>query len=321
MQYFCTYFDQNYLARALVLYDSLVRVGAPFTLWALCLDEETEQIVHRLDRPGLIPISLRDLEAADPEVAATAGNRTQIEYYFTLTPALALYLLDSRPEIDIISYVDADLCFYSDPQTVLDELAGGSVLIIPHGFPERLAGLLQYGRFNVGMVSFRNDPDGWSCLRHWRDQCIDWCYDRVEDGRFADQRYLDAWPSEWNRVVVLDRPGVGLGPWNFMRFAIDVSQTPPTVDGHPLVFYHFQAFKAVNGRVFDDGLTAYGPMPRSIRSALYGGYIRALRGEHTSAVGSVAATRREGSTMTVKRLLRLALRRRLLYRLGDRVLG
>src|SRR4051812_20202934 len=135
MQYFCTYFDQNYLSRALVLYQSLVETGAAFTLFALCLDLDSFSVVHGLGLPGLSALALSDLEAADPEVAATKSTRNRIEYYFTLTPALPRYLLSIHPEIDVISYLDADLRFYADPRSVLDEMRHGSVLIIPHGFP------------------------------------------------------------------------------------------------------------------------------------------------------------------------------------------
>ena len=83
------------------------------------------------------------------------------------------------------------------------------------------------------------------------------------------------------RVGLLKRdkldPGEGL--WIYptqaihtfgMRFSIDVSRTPPTVDGRPLVFYHFHAFKAISSWVFDDGLTTYGDMPREVRAFLNG---------------------------------------------------
>ena len=70
-----------------------------------------------------------------------------------------------------------------------------------------LSHLEQFGRFNVGMVSFRNDVAGLACLSRWREKCIEWCYDRVEDGKFADQGYLDDWPTEHEGVVVLDMQG------------------------------------------------------------------------------------------------------------------
>lgn len=324
MQYHCTYFDRNYLVRGLALYESLNDVGATFTLWALCLDDESHQALTALAWPGLVPVSVADLEAFDPELASVRPTRSRIEYYFTLTPALPTYLLAQNPDVDVISYLDADLIFYANPSVILDELGAGSTIIIPHGFPEQLRHLEAYGKFNVGMVTFRNDERGRACLARWRQRCIEWCYDRAEDGRFADQGYLDDWPRVHEGVVILDRPGVGLGPWNFMRFDLDVTHDPPLVDGKPLVYFHFHNFKGLTGRIFDDGLSGYGHMPQSARRLLYGGYVRRLRrlrGEVGGYGVAVARTTRSSSRLSVRSVLRLARRRRLLVGIGNRVIG
>lgn len=324
MHHFCTYFDQKYLARALVLHRSLVEhTGTDFVLWALCLDETAYELVDGLSLATFRPVRLADLEAAAPEVAATKSTRSRVEYYFTLTPALPHHLLATHPEIDVISYLDADLRFYADPTLVLDHMALGSVIIIPHGFPQRLKRLEIHGRYNVGMVSFRRDGDGLACLERWRARCIEWCYDRVEDGRFADQAYLDDWPAVHPGVVVVDVPGIGLGPWNFMRHRIKVSGNRATVDGRPLVFYHFHAFKGITTRIFDDGLLNYGRMPRRVRSFLYAGYIRDLDVALRTVASQRLATAESGRTSppNLRSVLALAKGRRLLVRIGARVLG
>jgi hypothetical protein len=324
MLYFCTYFDSNYVSRALVLYESLVEVGADFTLWALCLDDEAYRLVGELGLPGFQPVALADLEAADREAAATKSSRSRVEYYFTLTPALPRYLLDLHPEVDVISYVDADLRFYSHPKPIFDDMRAGSILIIPHGFPERLSHLEQFGRYNVGLVAFRRDAAGLACLDRWRQRCIEWCYDRVEDGKFADQAYLDDWPDVHVGVVVAERPGVGLGPWNFSRYRIDVDVAPPLVDTEPLVFYHFHAFRSLGGPVFNDGLTTYGAMDRSVRGYLYGGYVRDLTaaGRRLGRIGRIRdSSGRAARWVGMREFVKLAVGRHLLIRVGGRIFG
>jgi hypothetical protein len=307
-----------------VLYRSLVGVGAEFTLWALCLDDEAHRLVAELRLPGFEPVSLADLEHADPEAASTKDSRSRVEYYFTLTPALPRYLLARHPEIDVISHVDGDLRFYASPQPIFDAMEGGSVLIIPHSFPEHLAHLEEHGRYNVGLVAFRRDAAGLACLARWRQRCIEWCFDRVEDGKFADQGYLDDWPEVHEGVVVLERPGVGMGPWNFSKYRIDVGVNPPTVDDEPLVFYHFHGFRKLGGPVFHDGLTGFGVMDREVRRFLYGGYLRDLAGadERLGGLSRVAhSSGRSGRRGGVHEFVRFAEIRHLLVRVGDRVLG
>ena len=275
MIHYCTYFDRNFLTRALALHRSLVRHSPPFTLWALCLDEDAYAALMTLRLDGVRAIRLVELEAADPQLAAVKDSRSTVEYYFTCSPSLPRFLFQRDPSIQLMTYLDADLLFYSSPQPIFDELGDGSVLIVPHRFPANLRHLEIYGTYNVGWVSFRNDSRGLAVLDRWRQQCLEWCFDRVEADRFADQRYLDAWP-DLPGVVVLAHPGAGLAPWNFMRHRIDLAADPPTVDGRSLMFYHFQGVKAIRPGLWDIGLDRYGRMGREVKVWLYRGYVREL---------------------------------------------
>ena len=118
--------------------------------------------------------------------------------------------------------MDADLFFFADPQPILDEVGDDSIGLIEHRFPENLADLEKYGRFNVGWMTFRNDPIAVSCLQIWREQCIEWCYDRLESGRFAEQKYLDEWPARFPRTRIIQHRGANVAPWNLERFEISL---------------------------------------------------------------------------------------------------
>jgi hypothetical protein len=292
--HFCTYFDRNYLTRGVALHQSLVRHSPEFTLWALCLDDDAYQAVSALELASLRPVRLADLERADPQLLAAKQSRSTVEYYFTLSPVLPLYLLGHVPGIDSITYLDSDLLFYSSPQPIFEELASGSVVIVPHRYAPHLRGLSIHGTYNVAMLAFRNDREGLAVLGRWREQCLEWCYDRVEDGKFADQGYLDSWPG-LPGVRVLEHPGVDLAPWNFMQYEIDIKADPPTVDGWPLVFYHFQGFKAVGPGLWDPGLDAYGHMSPLLISWLYGGYLRELRAANRLVRSGSPSTQRSSN--------------------------
>ncbi len=276
MRHFCTYFDANYMTRGIAMYRSLERHAAPLVLWVLCFDDATFDGLSQLGSESIRPIRLADFEAGDNALLAAKVDRSTVEYYFTCTPSLPLYVLRQDPTIEVITYVDADLLFYSSPDPILADAPTCSVTIIPHGFPDHLRHLEMHGVYNVGLLSFRNDSDGRACLTRWREQCIEWCFDRVEDGRFADQGYLDDWPTALNGVCVIDDPGAGLAPWNFMDRHFDWSLATPEVNGRPLIFYHFQAFKLRWRWLYDLGTSAYGRMPSAQRRWLYGGYLSAL---------------------------------------------
>jgi hypothetical protein len=304
---FCTYFDGNYLTRAVALHQSLVRHSPPFVLWALCLDDDAYIAVSALGLDTLRAVRLADVEQADPQLLVAKPNRSTVEYYFTLSPALPLYLLNTVPGIESVTYLDSDLLFYSSPQQVFDELGDGSVAIVPHRYPPQLQRLSEYGTYNVAWITFRNDSPGRAVLDRWHRQCLDWCRDVVEDGKFADQGYLDQWPG-LPGVTVIANPGVDLAPWNFMQYGIDSKATPPTVNGTPLVFYHFQAFKPVGPGLWDTSLDQYGTMDRALRW-LYDGYLRELRSAARLIRSRVPGRARSGSLRRARYGRRMLIRR------------
>ena len=276
MTVYCTYFDRHYLTRGLTLYASLVRHVPGVDLRVLCLDDETHRVLTRLALPGLDPVPLSALERADPVLRATRSDRTTLEYYFTCTPAWTRFVLGGVGPDDRVVYVDADLRFFSDPAPVFDEIGEASVAITPHRFPIEDHDPGVFGVYNVGFLVFRHDAMGHSVLADWRTRCIEWCYDSLEDERFADQKYLDAWPGRFPGVHVIRHPGAGLAPWNWRGHTIGFDDDPLTVDGRPLVFYHFHGFRMLGPWLYDAGVAA-GAMPPALRGRLYRSYAAALR--------------------------------------------
>jgi hypothetical protein len=277
MYHFCTYFDIHYAARGLALYRSLERWLTDFTLSILCFDDATFEVLSRLELENARLIRRDALEQSDPELHATRLERSRIEYYFTSTPSLPLYILDRQPDVGTITYLDADLFFFGDPTIACEELGQGSVLLTPHRFPEWLKHREVYGRFNVGLLSFRNDETGLAALRWWRKKAIEWCYDRVEPGRFAEQKYLDEMHERFTGVFVMENASAGLAPWNWMNHSLTSNGEVILVDQDPLVFYHFHGLKVLTPWLYDLQLRFYRPMPGHLKRMLYGPYLRALR--------------------------------------------
>ena len=260
------------------MYESLRAHCPRFRLWVLCMDVASFDSLRKLALPDIVPIALAELEAADPGLFATKSNRSTVEYYFTSTPCLPLFLLDYAPEIECLTYLDADLFFFHDPSSVSDEMSDSSIAIIEHRFPPHLKRLEQAGRFNVGWLSFRRDDEGLACLREWRLQCLEWCYDVPEEGRYADQKYLDRWPSRFRKVAVLQHPGANVAPWNVTNYRVSLRNGRPFVDDAPVLFFHFHGLKEVASGVYETGLGGYGALAsRVLTREIYLPYIRALQ--------------------------------------------
>jgi hypothetical protein len=277
MRYFCTYLDSNYLVRGLTLYWSLRRHSEPFQLWILCFDVQAFKILEDLCLDGIIPISLNNFERGDDELLQAKSNRTRIEYYFTCTPSLPLYIWRKVPAAEVISYIDSDLFFFSNPSPIYRELGNNSILIVEHRFPPHLEKLEIFGIYNVGIISFRRNKEGLECLRWWRSRCLEWCYDRVEEGRFADQKYLDDWPTRFKKVKVLNHKGAGLAPWNVENDLLSFENGKLSVDSQPLIFYHFHGLKQVGRWLYDPRLQKYGlAAGKILKWKIYGSYFKEL---------------------------------------------
>jgi hypothetical protein len=273
---FCTYFDKRYLTRGLALHRSIeTQATGPFVLWILCLDELTHDVLRDLRLRGVRLIRLEDLERFDTGLAKARADRTLIEYYWTCKASLALYLFEQESTIETISILDGDLFFFGDPKAIEAELGQGSVLIVPHRFPPALEHQRRYGTFNAGLVSFRRDPSGEAALRWWRERCLEWCRDEVEGDRYADQRYLEAFPGRFPGVVAARHKGIGLGPWNCAVGNIAMRTSKVFVDGEPLIFYHFHGLRLVGRWLYDPG--SYPGVDRTILRCLYRPYLSALR--------------------------------------------
>jgi|GEM_PF-1039699 len=279
-RHYCTYFDRNYLFKALALYESLRRhEPAEMVLYAICHDEISRILLDRLALPGLVAVPVHELEGHDAAVTVARHNRSVVEYYWTLTATILLHLLQRHPDIESLTYVDSDLMFFSSPQPVYDELGAGSILIHEHRFSEATRYLEPLsGRFNVGLMVFRNDARAHAALRWWRDRCNEWCYNRYENGKIGDQGYLGDWPTRFPGVVVLENTAAGVAPWNHDQYALGRdADGAPTIDGRALIFYHYHALSWITpDRALPFKHTHY-PIREDLALLFFPPYLEALR--------------------------------------------
>ena len=311
MHYFCTFFNHNYLPRGLALYHSLRQHAPAFQLWILCMDTITYHTLLQLQLPGIRLIALEDFERGDTALLQAKKNRTVAEYYFTCTPSLPLFILNHCPEIDLITYLDADLFFFADPLPIYEEIGAHSVAIIGHRYPSQFRHKeATFGLYNVGWVSFRRDEYALSCLRWWRERCLEWCYDRVEEGRFADQKYLDDWPTRFQNVIVLRHKGANLAPWNLVNYNLHLANGNHVwVDEQPLIFFHFHGFRRINNWLYNPGLASYKAHPtRLVRHSIFAPYIGTLQEMNPVKSSLLSSTVREKSPFKFQTLGKLLTR-------------
>jgi hypothetical protein len=245
MVYFCTLFDSKYFSRGLAMYESLRDHARDFHLFIFAFDDASLDSLRRLNLPGATIISLSEFE--DDELLRVKPTRSKGEYCWTCTSSTILYVL-KKYKVPGCTYLDADLYFYDSPEILLREMRDCSVMITSHRHaPEDGYLIKKRGKYCVQFITFKNDEKGLRVLEWWRNACIDWCYARVEDGKFGDQKYLDDWPERFEGVCELEHHGGGIAPWNVPQYScgdeswrIRVRQKRTGMEW-PVIFYHFHS--------------------------------------------------------------------------------
>jgi len=237
--------------------DSLKAQDFDFKLWALCLTDECKNILDSLNYPEIHATSLNVLEAKYPELSGPKKSRSLPEYYFTLSPFWPKLILENNSSIESVTYLDADLEFLASPTPLINEAKDCSVGIIEHRFHPTFDISEHSGRFNVAWVYFKRDGEGLNCLKQWSEQCLEWCRDQPENGKFADQKYLDTWPEEFQNVHIHSHPGANLAPWNLNTHEIKRRGELLLSDDQRVVFYHFHMIKAFDANHISTSLEIY----------------------------------------------------------------
>lgn len=290
-RHYCTYFDHVYLDRGLAMIRSLRRVDPDGSISVLCLTPAVHRVLSGLGEPGVTLILLEAFEQENPDLLAAKETRCLRDYYYTLTASLVCAVLQGARPDDVVTYLDADLMFYSDPGPIYEAMAGASVGMIGHRWHWWTRRLRKYGRFNVGWVSFRADATGTEAARWWRDRCIEWCYGCVDGDLFADQKYLDHIHARFPNVVEITHPGTNVGPWNICREDIRRAANGSIVvgNGFSLIFFHFSGLKEMSPGVWLGSLPSYlGPFSSVVRTDLYEPYI-GLLGDIRKELGGLPA--------------------------------
>jgi hypothetical protein len=246
---YCTLFNYNYLSRGLVLYDSLCEVQDDFCLYIFAFDDKTKDYLNSLKLTQAVIIGMNEFE--DAELLKVKPTRTFSEYCWTCTPSVIKYAID-KYNLDSCTYLDADLYFYASPGAIFNELSDSSIGLTPHNYSREYDKSIMSGKYCVQFVFFKNDQNGMEALSWWRNECIKWCYARVEKGKFGDQKYLDSFNSLFHKLHVIENPGSGIAPWNILQYKfqyVDNMIVGITFrnDEFPIVFYHFHKLEINHG--------------------------------------------------------------------------
>jgi hypothetical protein len=266
---YCTLFDRSYLFQGVALHDSLVATTSDFTLYALAMDNEAFAMLSKLGRDSLVPVHIGDL--LTDEISAVRARTTHGQFCWVSQPLICQYLLDQHG-LDMVTYLESDSYFFSDPEVLFRELGGDSVSLVPHNFSTEFDNTGTAGRFCVQFNAFRNDERARAVLDDWRR--ANFRYDKSAPGTYPGQTCIDAWPASFPGVKIIEHRGAGVAPWNVRGYRLGNFGGTPTVDGMPVVFFHYHQYGRLRSGAHELG--SY-PMTRAVIDTFYRPYVAALR--------------------------------------------
>jgi hypothetical protein len=291
MLHFCTLFDSNYLARGLVTYESLMSATEGSAhLYVFAFDDLCLTTLKAMNLPNLTVISLAEFE--DEDLLRIKPTRSRGEYCWTCTSSTIHYCIN-KFDLPHCIYIDADMVFYKNPQILIDEMPhSANVLITEHRYTPQYDKSKLSGKYCVQFMYFDNSENGKMVLNWWRERCLEWCFNRHEDGKFGDQKYLDDWLTRFKGVHSLQHFGGGLAPWNVQRFDFqqvgnsilgelkkgDVIARHEATEGSNFeaVFFHFHGVK-----LFENDKSILAPkmyvLNDTIKSIFYAPYLQKLK--------------------------------------------
>jgi glycosyltransferase involved in cell wall biosynthesis len=281
--------SKNYLAYVRVLMSSIARLHPEYKLY-LCLADRVDGCFDPKEE-GYEVVQTDALGIPDFEDMTV---RYDIMEFNTAVKPFMFEWLFKNTDLDAVIYLDPDIRAYSR----FDQLEallrdGASMVLTPHltrpledgKLPDDQV-MLQAGVFNLGFAAVRRCAESREFLAWWSRRLATQCVVDVKTGLFVDQKWCDLAPCFLQDLRVLRDPGHNAAYWNLAQRSVAHDAARGwTVDGRPLVFFHFSGISVDRPRVVSkhQNRLEWKDIPSS--QALFSGYLEDLvrQGSATTA--------------------------------------
>lgn len=237
-----TIVSKNYLPYARTLMASLAEKEPSWDRWVLLVDRldgacDPAGEAFRLLEVEHLPIPPRD--------------RMLFHYnILELNTAVKPWLLDwlfREKGYDRAIYIDPDIRVYAPLDEVTSALDSGTLAVLTPHLTGRLRDdrspseldILRAGTYNLGFVALGRHAALPSLLDYWCEKSVTEFASDPARGLFTDQKWMDLVPGIWDDVTILRHPGYNVAYWNLAHRPVRREGDRWTVDGRPLVFFHF----------------------------------------------------------------------------------
>lgn len=233
--------DSKYLIYGIALIRSLnSTTSIPITIHYYCIDELTYNTLKTLNLENVLiyhPSILLD----NSQLLNLKNNNFQY-FCWSLASVFTNYIMHAI-ENDSVTYIDSDIYFHKDIKLLFDSFSDKECGIFRHRFLKEYEES-PYGKYNVGIVYFKNSKKGKEVLIWWVDAVLYKKYPTL--ATCGDQKYLDLFPRLCGSENIYIDENIGHGaPWNWSVYNLD-KLSEGYIEWNkqiqPLVFTHFSKF-------------------------------------------------------------------------------
>ena len=263
----CTIADDNFRLRFLAMRESIVRYDGEYNLNLLCLDDEIYDFISK-NYSDVNCYRIEDLVEEDSELATARENNPsyealnvckgnvedakRLQFIWALASYFSWYCLKKLNLSDIL-YVDADIYFFNSMDYIDELKILGSIGLIENRIPDTSVN----GRFNVGIIYFKNDEQGLSCCEFWKECLLNPENEYYSEyGVCGDQKYLELFDKLYEGVFVFDDYIGHLAPWSLPYHKFIGTKGMWNGRLQDIIFFHFSNFD------YDFGKGTYVPARR-----------------------------------------------------------
>ena len=204
--------------------------------------------------PAIEPFQLIEAsELAVPDFERFCFRYEVMEFNTAIKPYCFSYLMTKGYQNVI--YMDPDTCIYAPLNEVLARLdEGAPTVLTPHSlFPNEQSEppndftFLRAGVYNLGFMALRDTAAVRDLVSWWERRLVQYCLnDRLHDGLFVDQKWIDLWPAYCPGTVILSHPGYNVAYWNLDERKLRMRDGAVMVNESPLVFIHYSGIEPGN---------------------------------------------------------------------------
>jgi hypothetical protein len=271
--HFCTHFSSAYIPQGVALILSIKKCYPDSIIWIMPLDEMTKLTLTELRIEKVYILDSGVASELFSNFHKFCSTRNFAEAVFSIKPQFIEYVLHNSQEKEITFYLDADTFLFAPFELPVDS-EEPSIFLSPHYFTPMSSHSAKSGKYNAGLVGFRNDTSGREAARFWSALCEEWFFVVPDSGRYADQKYLEVLATQWSAEVAILSYGNNFGTWSFAENMQIVSKNGNIyIDEKLITSFHFHGLK-ISRILLRTGISMYGYFSnhRKIKKLVYTRY-------------------------------------------------